>query len=192
MWTFPFKDHAPSLLFSYRTDDVDAEFRRPAIESIRAAFGPQPPGPLLEHLFTRFEQTDEFLFDSVNQVRLPRWHEGRVVLVGDAAWCVTLYAGTGASTGIAGGDLLGTMLERHGDDVPGALREWEARLRPFIATEQESAFTTRRLFTPHDRKEHFTRAAMMRLMGSPVLSRVLGRLAQPPGMAHKAIDIAAV
>ncbi|WP_112135572.1 FAD-dependent monooxygenase [Glycomyces dulcitolivorans] len=191
-WTFPFKDHAPSLLFSYRTDDVDAEFGRAPIESIRAAFGPRPPGPILDELLTRFEEADEHLFDSVNQVRMPRWHDGRVVLVGDAAWCVTLYAGMGASSGIAGGELLGTMLERHDRDVPGALREWEARLRPFIATEQESAFTTRRLFTPHDRREFIARAAMMKLMGSPVLGKVLGRRAQPPGMEHKAIDIAAV
>lgn len=191
VWTFPFKDHAPSLLFSYRTSDVDAEFRRPAIESIRAAFGPQPPGPILEHLFTRFEQADDYLFDSVNQVRMPRWHRGRVVLAGDAAWCVTLYAGMGASSGIAGGELLGTMLERHAGDVPGALRAWEARLRPFITTEQESAFTTRRLFTPHDRREHLVRAVMMRVMSSPTLRRALGRFAEFPGMAHKAIDIAA-
>jgi 2-polyprenyl-6-methoxyphenol hydroxylase-like FAD-dependent oxidoreductase len=192
VWTFPFKNHAPSLLFSYRTDDIDAEFKRRPIESIRAAFAPRPPGPLLEHLFSRFEEADEHLFDSVNQVRMPRWHDGRVVLVGDAAWCVTLYAGMGASSGVAGGELLGTMLERHGGDVPGALREWEARLRPFIVTEQESAFTTRRLFTPHDRKEYLARAALMSLMGSPVLGKVLGKRAQPPGMEHKAIDIAAV
>ncbi|MEU6782183.1 FAD-dependent monooxygenase [Nonomuraea angiospora] len=41
------------------------------------------------------------------------WHRGRVVLVGDAAWCVTLYAGMGASSGMAGADLLGTMPARH-------------------------------------------------------------------------------
>ncbi|MFC3495825.1 FAD-dependent monooxygenase [Glycomyces rhizosphaerae] len=190
--TFPFADHAPSLLFSYRTKDIDGEFKRAPIESIRAAFGPQEPGPLLEHLFQRFEQADESLFDSVNQVRMPHWHRGRVVLVGDAAWCVTLYAGMGASSGIAGGELLGTMLERHGDDLPGALRAWENRLRPFITTEQASAFTMRRIFTPHDRKEQRSRTAMMRLMNAPVLGPAIGKLAQSKDMANKAFDIAAV
>jgi 2-polyprenyl-6-methoxyphenol hydroxylase-like FAD-dependent oxidoreductase len=192
VWTFPFKDHAPSMLFSYRTDDIDAEFTRKPIDSIRSAFGPGPAGPILEAFYERFEQSDEFLFDSVNQVRMPRWHEGRVVMLGDAAWCVTLYAGMGASSGIAGGDLLGTMLERHDDDVPGALREWEARLRPFIVTEQESAYTTRRLFTPHDRREHLARTAMIRLMGLPGLGAAFSKLSQGKDMAHKAIDVAAV
>ncbi|MFF3438621.1 FAD-dependent monooxygenase [Streptosporangium sp. NPDC002721] len=189
---FPFRDHAPSLLFSYRTDDIDAQFERPAIESIRAAFGPKPPGPLLEHLFTRFEQAPEHLFDSVNQVRMPHWHRGRVVLIGDAAWCVTLYAGMGASSGIAGGELLGTMLRRHPGDLPGALRAWEARMRPFVRTEQSSALLMRKMFVPHDRKEHLLRAAMLRLMHAPLLGQAMTKIIKGPDTNNKELDVAAV
>ncbi|MFI7635949.1 FAD-dependent monooxygenase [Nonomuraea sp. NPDC049400] len=191
-WTFPFHRHAPSLLFSYRTDDVNAEFSRPAIESIRAAFGPQPAGPLLENLFTRFEQAPQYLFDSVHQVKMPRWHRGRVVLVGDAAWCVTLYAGMGASSAIAGGELLGTMLRRHPGDLPGALREWEARMRPFIHAEQNNALVMRTLFTPHDRKEQIMRTVMLRLMQAPVIGSAMGRIMPGPDMKNKELDVAAV
>ncbi|MFC3997706.1 FAD-dependent monooxygenase [Nocardiopsis sediminis] len=190
-WTFPFSDHPPGLLFSYRTDDIDAEFTRPAIESIRAAFGPQPAGPLLEKLYTAFEQAPDHLFDSVNQVKMERWHNGRVVLVGDAAWCVTLYAGMGASSGMAGGELLGTMLQRHPGDLPAALRAWEARMRPWIATEQDSVLIMRRLFTPHDRREQITRTAMLRLMNAPVIGQAMGRM-NGRSMANKQLDIAAV
>ncbi|MFF3665809.1 FAD-dependent monooxygenase [Microtetraspora malaysiensis] len=191
-WIFPFHDHTPGLLFSYRTDDIDAEFTRPAIESIRAAFGPQPTGALLEKLFTAFEQAPEHLFDSVHQVKMPRWHRGRVVLVGDAAWCVTLYAGMGASSGIAGGELLGTMLQRHPGDLPAALRTWEAQMRPFIHTEQISALTMRRLFTPHDRKEQFMRTAMLRLMRAPAIGPAMRKIMNGPDMKNKEFDVAAV
>ncbi|MGI5232910.1 FAD-dependent monooxygenase [Actinoallomurus sp. CA-142502] len=191
-WTFPFHDHAPSLLFSYRTDDIDAEFTRPPIESIRAAFGPEPPGPLLEHLFTRFAQAPDHLFDSVQQVRMPSWHRGRVVLIGDAAWCVTLYAGMGASSGIAGAELLGSMLRRHPGDLPGALRAWESRMRPFIHTEQQGALAMRRLFTPHDRREKLVRTAMLRLMRMPALGPTIGRMVNGPAMRNKQFDVAAV
>ncbi|MEU4235066.1 FAD-dependent monooxygenase [Nonomuraea sp. NPDC026600] len=190
-WIFPFSDHTPGLLFSYRTDDIDAEFARPPLESIRAAFGPQPPGPLLESLLTAFEHAPEVLFDSVNQVKMPRWHQGRVVLVGDAAWCVTLYAGMGASSGMAGGELLGTMLQRHGD-LPAALHAWEARMRPFIQTEQDTALIMRRIFTPHDRKEQLLRAAMLRLMRSPVIGPTMGRIMNGADMKNKQFDVAAV
>ncbi|WP_433427917.1 FAD-dependent monooxygenase [Nonomuraea sp. CA-141351] len=191
-WIFPFSDHAPGLLFSYRTGDVDAEFARPPIESIRAAFGPQPTGPLLERLLTAFEQAPEFLFDSVNQVKMPRWHQGRVVLVGDAAWCVTLYAGMGASSGIAGGELLGTMLQRHPGDLPAALDAWEARMRPFIQTEQDSALIMRRIFTPHDRKEQIMRSVMLRLMRAPVIGQAMGKIMNGADMKNKTLDVAAV
>ncbi|MGX9226215.1 hypothetical protein ACWV95_07635 [Streptomyces albus] len=56
VWTFPFSDHRPGLLFNYRTDDEDAQFRRPPVESLRRAFGPEPAGPVLEHLLGQFEQ----------------------------------------------------------------------------------------------------------------------------------------
>jgi 2-polyprenyl-6-methoxyphenol hydroxylase-like FAD-dependent oxidoreductase len=189
-WTFPLADHAPGLLFSYRTADIDAEFRRPPIESIRAAFGPEPAGPVLESLLARFEQAPHFLFDSVHQVRMPRWHRGRVVLLGDAAWCLTLYSGMGASSGIAGGELLGTMLQRHAVDLPGALRAWEARMRPFVRQQQDTVLAMRRIFTPHDRREQILRTGMIRLMRTPVLGQAIRRAMAREREARNA-DIAA-
>jgi len=41
---------------------VDAEFARPPIDSIRAAFGPRPAGKLLEWLFARYEEAPDALF----------------------------------------------------------------------------------------------------------------------------------
>ncbi|MEU8916433.1 hypothetical protein [Streptomyces nigrescens] len=71
-------------------------------------------------------------FGPHEQVHMDRWHRGRVVLVGDSAWCVTLYAGMGASAGLAGADLLGTMLDSHPDNVGRALAKWENALRPYV------------------------------------------------------------
>ncbi|MGW0436677.1 FAD-dependent monooxygenase [Micromonospora sp. NPDC003197] len=192
-WAFPFANHAPSLLFSYRTKNIDAEFARPPIESIRAAFGPAPAGPLLEDLFTRYEQAPHALFDSVQQVRMPSWHRGRVVLIGDAAWCLTLYSGMGASSGIAGSELLGTMLQRHPDDIPGALQAWEKQMRPFIQTHQSIALVDRRIFTPRNRMEQLLRAGMMRLMSSPTLRKTMGKITTGnKNMQAKNIDVAAL
>lgn len=123
---------------------------------------------------------------------MPRWHQGRVVLLGDAAWCLTLYSGMGASTGIAAGELLGTMIQRHPDDLPAALAAWEARMRPFITGQQAAALSERIIFTPHNRKELIMREGMMRLMSSPFLRRVTGGMkGGPKGMQAKHIDVAA-
>ncbi|MCD5314826.1 FAD-dependent monooxygenase [Kineosporia babensis] len=188
---FPFRDHAPSLLMTYRTRDPQAELARKPIEALRAAFGPEPAGDLLDGLFDRYEQASSSLFDSVQQVRMPSWYRGRVVLLGDAAWCLTLYSGMGASSGIAGAEVLGTMLERHPGKPSAALWEWERHMRPFIAGHQASALADRRIFVAQDRREHLMRAGMMRLMQVPVARRAMGRMmANNKSMAAKNVDMA--
>lgn len=171
MWVFPFSDHPPTVLFGYRTDDVDAEFTEPPATRVRKAFGPGPTGDMLGGGLEALEATDELLFDSVEQVHMDRWHRGRVVLVGDSAWCVTLYAGMGVSAGLAGADLLGTMLGRF-PDVPQALTEWERRLRPYLNYYQELGVQQQAVFTPN-RKQITLRRVMMRGAAMPVTSNLL-------------------
>ncbi|MFC9897312.1 FAD-dependent monooxygenase [Nocardia sp. NPDC127579] len=170
MWVFPFADHDPTVLLTYRTDDVDAEFTQPPADRVRAAFGPEPLGDLLGAAVAALESAETVLFDSVEQVRMDAWHCGRVVLIGDAAWCVTLYAGMGVSTGFAGADLLGTMLERHPGEVEVALSEWEQVLRPLLAHYQDKGIEQRRIFVMDNRIQILVRRLL------PLLSRTaLGR-----------------
>jgi hypothetical protein len=67
---------------------------------VRAVFGPVL-GAVLGAALDVLESAEHVLFDSVEQVHMDSWHRGRVVLVGDAAWCVTPHAGMGASSGMA-------------------------------------------------------------------------------------------
>ncbi|MDX2606719.1 FAD-dependent monooxygenase [Streptomyces caniscabiei] len=190
VWVFPFADLTPSVLFFYRTDDVDAEFTRPAIDSLRAAYGPEPTGPTLGWLLDQFEKAPDHLFDSAEQVHLDHWHRGRVVLVGDAAWCLTVYSAMGASTGLAGADLLGTMLERHPHDVPRALQDWEDHLRPFIEHHLGSGVSQRSFFTPGTRAELLLRSVMIHLARLPIVGRLLAKT-RAESARMKSLDIAA-
>ncbi|HEY1176254.1 MAG TPA: hypothetical protein VGF17_08855, partial [Phytomonospora sp.] len=174
-WVFPFADRPPTVLFNYRTADPDAEFARPPIDTLRKVFGPEPAGATLGWLLDRFAEAPDHLFDTAEQIRMDTWHTGRVVLVGDSAWCPTLYSGMGAATGLAGADLLGTMLERHPGDIGRALRAWEARLRPFVEFHQGTGMDMRRLFLPADRAELRVRNAMNRVMATSVGRALLSR-----------------
>lgn len=107
---------------------------------------------------------------------MPRWHGGRVVLVGDSAWCLTLYSGMGASSGLAGSELLGDMLDRYPGDPAHALDAWEDRLRPCIADLQVSGVKGRSFFTPSGELERLVRSLALRLSRSPLTRPIFQRL----------------
>jgi 2-polyprenyl-6-methoxyphenol hydroxylase-like FAD-dependent oxidoreductase len=115
---------------TYHTDDVEAELGEPPVDRLRAVFGAVPLGRLLEEVAKALEAADDVVFDAAEQVRMDSWHRGRAVLLGDATWCMSLYSGMCASAGLAGAQLLGTMLERHRGDPARACAEWDRVLRP--------------------------------------------------------------
>ncbi|XVV15121.1 FAD-dependent monooxygenase [Actinoplanes sp. CA-131856] len=190
VWVFPYVNHQPGVLFNYRTTDENAQFTRPPVESLRRAFGPEPLGPVLEDLLQQFEEADEFLFDSTHQVHMPTWHSDRVVLLGDSAWCLTLYSGMGASSALAGADLLGTSLQRNPGAPGRALREWEQQLRPHIASFQETGRKDLVQFVPQTQRDKRTRTVMQTLAGKPAAKRVMKAIAARQ-FKDKSVDIAA-
>jgi 2-polyprenyl-6-methoxyphenol hydroxylase-like FAD-dependent oxidoreductase len=62
---------------------------------------------------------------------LPRWSDGRVVLLGDACHPMTPYMAQGAATAIEDAAVLARCLkEREGDDIEGAFERYEAHRKP--------------------------------------------------------------
>lgn len=177
MWVFAFADHDPTIMISYRTDDVDAEFTYRAADRIREVFADQPLGATLSDVLDALDHAEHVLFDSAEQVHLKTWHQGRVLLLGDSAWSVTLYAGMGVSAGLIGADLLGELLERHPGDVPTALSEWEHGLRPYIEEYQAVGLKQRAFFVPDALRQIRVRRAMSVVtrfaLGRRLLSKAL-------------------
>ncbi|MFJ6621501.1 FAD-dependent monooxygenase [Kitasatospora sp. NPDC091335] len=73
-----------------------------------------------------------FHSQEVVQVRTGTWSEGRVVLAGDAAHCASPYSGMGVSGGLVGAHVLADEINRHPDDLPTALANYDTVLRPFV------------------------------------------------------------
>jgi 6-hydroxynicotinate 3-monooxygenase len=62
---------------------------------------------------------------------LPRWSDGNVVLLGDAAHPMTPYMAQGAATSIEDAAVLARCLDDvDGDDIAGAFRRYEAHRKP--------------------------------------------------------------
>ncbi|MFI1617454.1 FAD-dependent monooxygenase [Streptomyces lydicus] len=72
-----------------------------------------------------------FYSQEIAQVRTDTWSKGRVVLAGDAAHCASPYSGMGISGGLVGAYVLADEINRHPDDLPTALANYDTVLRPF-------------------------------------------------------------
>ena len=90
------------------------------------------------HLLDTLHDAQDVYFDSISRVTVPRWSTGRVVLLGDAAWGVTL-GGMGVGTGIVGAYVLAGELAAARGDHHTALTAYENRMRGYAARWQRSA-----------------------------------------------------
>ncbi|MEV0276136.1 FAD-dependent monooxygenase [Streptomyces sp. NPDC050610] len=83
--------------------------------------------------FVEGMRTSPFFYSQeIAQVRTDTWSEGRVVLAGDAAHCASPYSGMGISGGLVGAYVLAGEINRHADDLPTALANYDRVLRPFV------------------------------------------------------------
>ena len=69
----------------------------------------------------------DFYFDSVSQIKLDSYSNGRVVLVGDAGYCASPLSGMGTSLGIVGAYVLAGELHAAAGDHAKAFTEYDER-----------------------------------------------------------------
>lgn len=136
-----------SAFFAYRCPDTAAELRHGPAEALAAAYG-DLGGAVPGVLDQVGAGSGPVYFDSAAQVVLDRWSAGRTVLLGDAAWCVTVFAGHGAALALEGAQRLGEALSDPRADPAPALAEWESGLRPGAARRQALARTGMAQFAP--------------------------------------------
>jgi len=142
-------DGRTAAFFGYRTDGGLGELSGGPEVELPRIYGDM--GWLVPQALDGLKTADSIYFDTISQMVVDRWSSGRVVLLGDAAWCVTLFAGYGSSLAVGGADLLGTALERHRDHIPAALTEWEAELRPEAEKKQQLGRRVKGFYAPRSR-----------------------------------------
>ncbi|MEH3106467.1 MAG: tryptophan-rich sensory protein [Sphingomonas fennica] len=121
------------------------------------------------------DATEDFYLDVLRQVRMPRWSAGRVVLCGDAAWCVTPIGGVGTTLAVTGARVLaGEMIRAAG--LAEAFAGYEQAMRPMVEKAQGIPRLAPRLANPHSRFGIATLHAVMAVASRPAVRAVAGRL----------------
>jgi 2-polyprenyl-6-methoxyphenol hydroxylase-like FAD-dependent oxidoreductase len=132
-------------------------------------------GWVVPEVLAGMRTAESIYFDTVSQIVIDRWSRGRVVLLGDAAWCVTLFAGYGSALAVGGADLLGTTLHDNPDDLQTALTRWEAELRPEAERKQRLGRRVKSVYAPANPIVLWLSQLPLRLAALPPVRRYLTR-----------------
>ncbi|KAB7760987.1 FAD-binding domain [Mycolicibacterium mucogenicum] len=142
----------------------DAEARR----ALRQVFGDD--GWECPAILAALDRAEDLYFDRVSQIKVDRWSQGRVALIGDAASCVSLLAGEGTGLAMLQAYVLAGELDRARGDHRAAFRRYEQLLRPLIEGKQESARAFAGALAPRTLVGLWTRNRVSRLLDIPALA----------------------
>ena len=118
------------------------------------------------------DRTESLYFDRVSQIKMERWSCGRVALVGDAAFCVSLMAGQGSSLAITAAYVMAGELVKATRRHEEAFRNYEALLRDYIGSKQKGAERFSSAFAPRTRWGLFMRNQLINASAIPGLARL--------------------
>ena len=146
-------------------EPLNATERKAVLHQVFADAGWECP-----QILHAMDQISDVYYDRVSQIRMDGWSKGRVMLIGDAAACVSLLAGEGAGLAMTEAYVLAGELNRAGQDYQAAYRRYEQLLRPFVEGKQKSARYFASAFVPKTWVGVWLRNQATKLMAFPPLA----------------------
>jgi 2-polyprenyl-6-methoxyphenol hydroxylase-like FAD-dependent oxidoreductase len=134
----PIQDAARAMaIFSFPAADFAVDYRD--IEGQKRLLREQMTGLdwLTPRILAHLDDTPDFYLDQVAQVVMDRWHDGRVGLIGDAAFSASPMSGQGTGLALVGAYVLAGELAASGWDPEAGFTAYEARMRPMVEASQE-------------------------------------------------------
>ncbi|KAJ3051656.1 hypothetical protein HK097_007333 [Rhizophlyctis rosea] len=121
-----------------RFDEIDDIMHNKGVEEQKKWFAKEFEGAgwQSERMVKGMMESDDFYMQEIAQVKMERWSEGRVVLVGDAAYCPSPISGVGTGAALVGSYILAGELSLHPDNISLALAQYEKHTRPFVESVQ--------------------------------------------------------
>ncbi|ACY13841.1 FAD-dependent monooxygenase [Haliangium ochraceum] len=123
-------------------------------------------------------EADDFYFEMIGQIRLDRWSQGRVALVGDAAWAPGPISGMGTTLGLVGAYVLAGELSRASSPA-SAFAAYERIMRPYVDKAQDVPKFGPKLAQPQTRLGIALQRFALGAATKPVLRDLVGKLFAP-------------
>jgi 2-polyprenyl-6-methoxyphenol hydroxylase-like FAD-dependent oxidoreductase len=163
--------------FFYPLDDkrMDATyvFRHPqrdiatgqSLAFVRSQY--QSGGWITGDVLRDYPESQPVYFDPATIIMMPRWHRGRVALIGDACGCLTLLSGQGSHMAMAGAYVLAEQLA-HNDNHREAFAGYQAAIKPHVDRKQKESARFASIFVPSQRSMPWLRRLALKTMFSRV------------------------
>ncbi len=118
--------------------------------------------PLFKNIIEHFPDDSPMYMDPLMQIEMQKWYKGRVILLGDAAHCMTLLSGQGASSAFVDASYLCKSLINN--EAEEAFVQFEQKMRPSISEMQPATRKGAKWYIPGNRLRHFVRDNAMRFL----------------------------
>jgi len=114
------------------------------------------------------DSSKQFYFDRVSQIRMEAagesWSRGRVALLGDAAFAVSLLAGQGSALAMVAAYILAGELKRANGNYAEAFQKYQELFGPFVRKKQKAALRFAGSFAPKSKFSLYVRNKVFQLM----------------------------
>lgn len=176
---FSLREDRTMFLFIFRDEEYEFPGDIDGQKSVlRRRFG--GAGWECPEILNALDRCGDLYFDRVSQIRMGEnfapWSKGRVALLGDAAFCVSLLAGQGSALAMVAAYILAGELHRAGGDYLGAFANYQRLFGPFVLGKQQAALGMAGFFAPRSRARMWMRNRVMNLMSVPwVANMAMGR-----------------
>ena len=164
----------------------DRSQQQQALETVYEGIGWEVP-----RLMELMPTASDWYFDKAAQINMPRWSQGRVVLVGDAAYCASPMSGQGTSLALIGAYVLAGELAATSGDCLRAFAEYENAMRPFVEANQALGLRSSKIMLSGKNKSvsGWLLKQFMRIMPGPVLEWIINRSTERIREAANAISL---
>jgi 2-polyprenyl-6-methoxyphenol hydroxylase-like FAD-dependent oxidoreductase len=169
--------HDAMAFFGFRSAGLDLDHRdldaqKRLLRERLAGMGWEVP-----YLLERLDDAPDFYLDQCAQVRMDSWSRGRVVLLGDAAFCPSPLSGQGTGLALVGAYVLAGELAAARNDHAAALSAYERRMREFVERNQKMGRAHAERYCPESRVAIWAEIQVIRavrhLPGKSLLMRPL-------------------
>jgi 2-polyprenyl-6-methoxyphenol hydroxylase-like FAD-dependent oxidoreductase len=122
-------------------------------------------------ILEELDRTQELYFDRVSQIAMDQWSKGRIALLGDAAFCISLLGGQGSALAMTAAYVLAGELAKSGGSYEAAFANYETVLRDYIVGKQRAARRFAGFFAPNSRLKLFLLEQAIRMFRIPGVAR---------------------